>query len=226
MMNKHWEYLHYNQFYFIVNMISEWSSPEHALSYLSRVDKIPHRTEGEAVLLEEISPQTKNILDIGAGNGRLLDLCLVKCPEAFGTALDFSYTMLENLKDKYHGNERIKIIEHDINYPLPFEADSFDAVVSSFTIHHVSDDRKYELYKEIWQIIQDGGIFCNLEHVSSPTENLHKKFFEKLGTEEDKTNILLDVETQVRWMNEIGFYDADCYWKWRELALLIGKKTL
>ena len=206
--------------------ISDWSSPEQVIDYLSRADKIPHRTEGESVLLEEIPAGAKNILDIGAGNGRLLDLCLLKCKNAFGTALDFSQTMLDSLHDKYQSNEKINIVEHDLNDPLPFEAESFDAVVSSFAIHHVDDNRKYRLYNEVWQVLQTGGIFCNLEHVSSPTENLHKIFFEKLGAEEDSSNKLIDVETQLKWLREIGFEDVDCYWKWRELALIIGKKPL
>ena len=206
--------------------ISDWSSPEQVIDYLSRADKIPHRTEGESVLLEEIPTGAKNILDIGAGNGRLLDLCLLKCKNAFGTALDFSQTMLDSLHDKYQSNEKINIVEHDLNDPLPFEAESFDAVVSSFAIHHVDDNRKYRLYNEVWQVLQTGGIFCNLEHVSSPTENLHKIFFEKLGAEEDSSNKLIDVETQLKWLREIGFEDVDCYWKWRELALIIGKKPL
>jgi hypothetical protein len=32
------------------------------------------------------------------------------------------------------------------------------------------------------------------------------------------------METQLRWLWEIDFVDVDCYWKWRELALLIGKR--
>jgi tRNA (cmo5U34)-methyltransferase len=205
--------------------ISDWSSPEHAINYLSRADTIPHRTEGESVLLEELPDDSQNILDIGAGNGRLLDLCLLKCKRAQGTALDFSQTMLECLYDKYQNNQKIKIIEHDLNDPLPFQPESFDAVVSSFAIHHVDDIRKFELYNEIWRIVRKGGIFCNLEHVSSPTENLHKIFYEKLGVEEDESNKLLNVETQLKWLTEIGFEDVDCYWKWRELALIIGKKN-
>jgi tRNA (cmo5U34)-methyltransferase len=210
----------------MMKTISDWSSPEHAISYLSRAGKIPRRTEGESVLLEELPADSKNILDIGAGNGKLLDLCLLKCKEASGTALDFSQTMLESLYNKYQNNEKINIVEHDLNNPLPFGPESFDTIVSSFAIHHVNDDRKYELYNEVWQIVQKGGIFCNLEHVSSPTENLHKIFFEKLGVEEDNSNKLLDVETQLGWLNEIGFEDVDCYWKWRELALIIGRKHL
>ena len=36
---------------------------------------------------------------------------------------------------------------------------------------------------------------------------------------------LLDVETQIQWLKEIGFEDVDCLEKWRELALLVGTKT-
>jgi SAM-dependent methyltransferase len=209
-------------------MSKEWKSIEHALRYLSRADKIPHRTEGESVLLEEIPPQAERILEIGAGDGRLLNLCLLKCPDALGVALDFSPLMIEKLRDRYTKEKRVKVIEHDINHPLPSSLGSFDVIVSSFSIHHVSDKRKCELYKEIWQILENGGVFCNLEHVSSPTHNLHVKFFAILGmtlADEDKSNILLDVETQLKSLRKIGFEEVDCYWKWRELALLIGKKA-
>ena len=53
-------------------MNEEWKTIEHALNYLSKADRIPHRAEGESALLEEISSQSRRILDIGAGDGRLL----------------------------------------------------------------------------------------------------------------------------------------------------------
>jgi hypothetical protein len=63
--------------------------------------------------------------------------------------------------------------------------------------------------------------------VSSPTPELHEAFFAALGmmlADEDRSNHLLDVETQVRWLREIGFAQVDCFWKWRELALFGGIK--
>jgi hypothetical protein len=57
---------------------------------------------------------------------------------------------------------------------------------------------------------------------------LHEEFLERIGftvESEDPSNKLLDVETQLGWLREIGFADVDCHWKWRELALLAGRRA-
>ncbi|MFI4876248.1 MAG: class I SAM-dependent methyltransferase, partial [Blastopirellula sp. JB062] len=103
----------------------------------------------------------------------------------------------------------------------------FDAVISSFAIHHCSDRRKREIYQEAFAALSPGGVFANLEHVSSPTQALHERFLSELDIpleEDDPSNQLLDVESQLIWLREIGYVEVDCYWKWRELALMIGKR--
>lgn len=209
----------------IRDMSSEWTTPEHALAYLRRADGVPHRTEGEAALLEEVPKEAARVLDLGSGGGRLLGLVFAARPTAQGVAVDFSPTMLEQLRERFP-RDRALVVEHDLEHRLP-DLGTFDVVVSSFAIHHVPHPRKQELYREVFGVLEPGGVFCNLEHVASPTERLHQRFLDAMGitaADEDPSNKLLDVETQLRWMREIGFEDVDCFWKWRELALLVGRK--
>ena len=201
-----------------------WTSPEHALEYLRRADAIPHRTEGESVLLSLLPAAPRRVLDLGSGNGRLLELVRLARPGIKSVALDFSPTMLAALRERFGDDPSVRVVEHSLDEPLP-DLGRFDLVISSFAIHHVSDERKRALYAEIFALLEPGGLFCNLEHVASPAPELHLRFLSALGTkpeEEDVSNQLLDLETQLRWLREIGFQQVDCHWKWLELALMAG----
>lgn len=206
--------------------MSEWQTEKHALGYLEQADGVPHRREGEAALLDELPETVPRVLDLGSGDGRLLDLVLRAQPAALGVAIDFSPPMLERLRQRFDGTERVQIIAHNLEDALP-SLGLFDVIVSSFAIHHVDHERKRQLYEEIWNALAGGGVFCNLEHVASASAYGHARFLKAMGTrpeDEDPSNKLLDVHTQLVWLREIGFADVDCYWKWRELALLVGRK--
>ncbi|MGH9692095.1 MAG: class I SAM-dependent methyltransferase [Candidatus Acidiferrales bacterium] len=201
-----------------------WTSSDHALDYLRRVDSIPRRPEGEATLIEFLPPGAKRILDLGTGAGRLLAIVKEARPKAQFVGLDFSPTMLEAVRKQFDGDPNILIVEHNFEDKLP-EMGRFDVVISSFAIHHLVHERKRSLYAEIYGILNRDGAFCNLELVSSPTAKLHDDFQKATHREkEDPENKLLDLETQLRWLSEIGFQDVDCHWKWREFALLAGVK--
>jgi hypothetical protein len=129
-------------------------------------------------------------------------------------------------------------------------AREFGVIASGFAIHHSEDARKRELYAELFDLLMPGGVFVNIEHVASASE-LGERFFEtayaenllrfrrengepnltlgdmlaELRARPDKAaNRLAPVETQLRWLREIGFNDVDCYWKHFELAVLAGYK--
>lgn len=206
---------------------SEWQTIDHVLAYLARADKLPHRTEGERVLLEQIPKHTKRILDLGTGNGRLMALVKLNKPDAQGVALDFSEPMLERAEERFTKETSVTVFKHDLRRPLPAkQLACFDAVVSSLAIHHLKHPRKRQLYKEVFGLLNPKGVFCNLDRVASSTENVHLKFLESSGVpkSEDPSNRLLDVETQLKFLRQIGFADVDCYWKWMEMALLVGFK--
>ena len=212
--------------------VNLWTSNNHARDYLERADSISHRGEGESALLEFIPPSTRRILDLGTGDGRLLALVREELSrrghlDTEAVAVDFSPTMLEAARKRFAGEASVSVVEHNLDEPLP-TLGRFDAVTSSFAIHHVVHERKRTLYTEIYGLLNPGGVFCNLEHVASVNSGLHKEFLDRIGftvETEDPSNKLLDFETQLSWLREIGFVDVDCQWKWRELALLVGRRA-
>ena len=136
--------------------------------------------------------------------------------------------MLEGARARFADDSLVDVVEYDLDQPLP-DLGAFDAIVSSFAIHHCSHARKRALYAEIFDALEPGGVFCNLEHVASATPELHEQFLAAIGItaeQEDQSNQLLDVESQLAWLREIGFQHVDCHWKWRELALFGGVKPV
>ena len=211
-----------------MTQVNEWTNAEHALRYLAQADRIPHRSAGEAVLLDLVPHDVSRILDLGTGDGRLLALLLIDRPDAHGVALDFSPTMLAAARARFAGDSRVTIVEHNLDEPLP-DLGGFDAIVSSFAIHHCDDDRKRQLYAEVFSRLERAGVFWNLEHVAPPSAGAHEQYLRALGmtaADEDPSNKLAPVDTQLAWLREVGFVDVDCYWNWLELALMGGVRPV
>ena len=202
----------------------EWQDAEMVADYREkRVGAIPHRAEGDAVLVELLPGRLRRVLDLGTGDGRLIGLVRDARPGVEAVGVDFSPPMLAAARERFQG--QAWFVDHDLSDPLP-ELGAFDAVVSGFAIHHLPDGRKRALYAEVFELLEPGGVFLNYEHVASATPALAAEFLAALGMEEgDPSNQLAPVETQLEWLRAIGFADVDCLWKWRELALLHGRKS-
>ena len=100
-------------------------------------------------------------------------------------------------------------------------------VISGLAIHHLPHPRKRELYTEIFGLLRSGGVFLNFEHVASASEELHRRFLAAVGLSpenDDPANILLDTQTQLKWLKQIGYKNTDTQYKWLEIALLTATK--
>ena len=69
----------------------------------------------------------------------------------------------------------------------------------------------------------------NVEHVASRSDELHIEFLAAIGKTpetDDPSNKLAPVETHLGWLDDLGFRDVECFWKWRELAVVSGTRPV
>ena len=207
--------------------VNLWVNEAHALAYLRERDQLPHRVDAVEVMCELLPARVERVLDLGTGDGVTLGLVLSARPEATGIGLDFGDEMLRRARERFAGDTRVEIDRHDLSQSLPGTLGVFDVVISSFAIHHCAPARQRALYGEVFEVLRPGGLFVNAEHVASPTEALHVEFLAALGrtpADDDPSNQLIGVEQHLNWLHAAGFEDCECFWKWRELAVIAGRR--
>lgn len=201
-----------------------WKDDDKVEEYVGRVGRLAARRAGEVELVEALPPTVERVLDLGCGDGRLISLVLEARPrvsEAIG--VDSSPPMIKLARQRFTGDRRVVIQEHDLQRELP-ALGSFDVIVSGFAIHHLAHERKRQLFGEIANALQPGGVFANLEVVQCATPELHEEFNRRIERPAgDPEDVLARVEPQLEWMRGAGLVHVDCYWRWRGFALLVGQ---
>jgi len=233
-----------------------WRETASVEEYLRFGDEgMPGRREQLAVMIESIPFDREapiEVLDLGCGDGVLLDAVLEAFPNAAAAvALDASPSMLERASERLAArSDNVRFVCADMGTrdwlrELP-SGSGFHVVVSGFAIHHLDDDRKRELFGEVFEITSSPGVFVNIEHVRSASprgEQLFERWYsahladraehaegvtpaeaERAFRERPgkQANRLTSVEDQLSWLRACGFEEVDCYWKYFELAVIVG----
>ena len=212
----------------------------------------PRQLEVLLHVLRHAPRQPGRVLDLGTGDGILLDAVLEAFPAATGVALDFLPCMLDRARERLRRlGPRAALVQADLATPAWCEsvAGPFDAVVSGFAFHTLSQDRKRALNREIHALLAEGGafvhctnVFSSIAHVQKavhdaateylfasrrerdPTvtrEEVRRQFVEQYArTAAPRTTI----EEQCAWLREAGFQHVECFWKFFELAIFGGVK--
>ncbi len=181
-------------------------------------------------------------LDLGCGTGVFVSRVLDTFSAATGIALDGSAEMLHVATTKTRAHTgRIEFLQHDLSDPLPPDLGQVDFVASFSAIHHLTDARKQQVYREVNQLLTPGGWFFLIDAMSVRFDNdvfatwkrRHRRRLEQrlaqAGVDVDEDRVLesriAEVpadsperdrisgrDQQVEWLSEAGFRSVDYVW--------------
>lgn len=177
-----------------------WFAPKQTLLLNTPARKLPR--------LLSLKP-TDRLLDIGCGYGGLLIYLNRRVgfiPVMEG--LDCSAVMVERARVELRsrGLESRARIQQGVATELPYADGSFDAVISTYVIKHLSDPLFRQMLAEVLRVLKPGGRFCLWE--AAPSRNVYLHMFNlkllKMGV---STAHLRTLEQLRAHLDEAGFRD-------------------
>jgi len=178
-----------------------------------------------------------DILDLGAGTGLLAAILHEQFPSARLTLIDISDEMLEKARERFAGKDAEIVVA---DYSREIIPGRFDAIVSALSIHHLTDEDKAALFRNIFSALKPGGAFVNADEVKGPTEALDRFYWDEwvreiiargINPEEVKAaqqrmqhDIPATLDAHLGWLRDAGFEDVDCYYKYYGYVVFGGRR--
>ena len=168
---------------------------------------LPHEQWGIRTIAALNLEPNETLLDAGCGTGRDAQLALEQLTNGSLVCVDQSSTMLDQCRNRFSQDLRVRILEGDLDKALPVELGSIDAIMSVAALHWLADHNNvwqhfYTALKPGGRIATDCGGFGNLEKTLSlvPQIDPNIKFPNWYYANVSDTEALL---------NEAGFVDIE-----------------
>lgn len=112
------------------------------------------------------------VLEIGCGTG-ITTKTLLKTRENINlTTLDIDKEMIGFAKQTLSSYLNVSFIVSDaLSFVKEQELNSFDIVISAFTIHNFTSEYRQQLYSEIYRILKEAGLFINADKFVSDNKD-------------------------------------------------------
>jgi len=190
------------------------------------------------VVLSETKAAQPKILDIGAGTGLLTNFLMTKFPNASYILIDIADEMLNVARQRFQRLSNVSYITSD--YKDFVEPSGYDIIVSTLSIHHLTDLEKKKLYLGIFKSLKKGGVFVNGDQFlarTPETEQWHQSLWKgkientslteqekQAAYERMKLDIPSTVDDNLKWMEEAGFANVDLFYKYLVFGIIRGMK--
>ncbi len=177
-----------------------------------RNEKDPIRTGYEAVLTWVIESakieKQSSVLELGSGSGNLsrrIKECRVL------TTVDISEKMEELAKSKLTHIKNRLFVKADFLEFFEKNSEEFDVIISTYSIHHLSEEEKIFLLKEVWDHLKPSGkaVFgdlmfeCKSKKEVKREEYTKKEDFETAKAIEEE--FLWYIDTAEAYLKSLGF---------------------
>jgi len=184
--------------------------------------------------------KAKRVLDIGAGTGLFIKFIHEERNDLHFTLTDISTDMLAVAKERFAGLDNFEFGEYDLSAgPI---AGKYDLIISALAIHHLEDEQKAKLYGYVFNALNDGGVFINADQVEGRTtwfDDYYKSNWKEavINSELDQQaidkafeRIKLDkfakLQPQLQMLEDTGFTEADCIYKYNNFVVMVACKTM
>ena len=125
--------------------------------------KIEHYTFYHQLVLDFVpfeSSKAFRFMDLGCGTGNFLTSVLEKYPQSSCLAFDYTDEMLSYVSHKNSDRfDRIEFVQGDLNKGLPENIGTFSFISAFSSIHHLTDENKQRILKQIYANLDPGGWF-------------------------------------------------------------------
>ncbi|WP_433241322.1 methyltransferase domain-containing protein [Streptosporangium sp. CA-135522] len=130
-------------------------------------DKVLNTDASNVALLSAavalLPADVKDLLDVGSGTGRLTKLCRDALPGARIVGVDPAPTMVQAAREKFAADPDVSFADGVVEDLSLFPDNSFDAVISSFALHHLELDVYATAAAELFRVLRPGGRFVNAD---------------------------------------------------------------
>jgi trans-aconitate methyltransferase len=239
------------------NIDSTRPGPEVIEQFLHNVrGTIPIAIEQIEIMLKLVAAgcsRLDRVLDLGCAGGLVASAVLEEYPRAEAALLESSQSRLQSIRAQlgFHADRASyhlgRIDRPDWRRQIAAHG-PFDLVIAGIEVPLLPEERRREIFAEIYELMNPGGLLLNVEYVASATRWTESRWDDQMidtifgelirkGEKKPRLEIAREfyeltargqqvapLEVQCDWLREIGYESVECYLKVSELAVFGGQK--
>lgn len=181
-----------------------------------------------------------SVLDLGAGTGLFSHHVFSRFSRATFVLCDVAERMLDIARERFkvQGTQ----FEYVVNDYRDIEGEgAYDLVISSMSIHHLSNQEKQALFGKVFKTLRQFGVFVNVDQIKGGTPYLEQRYWtwwitqvRRAGASEEQIRAGVErrhaydqdacLQDQLAWLKDAGFETVDCVYKNFSLGVFFAMK--